>query len=622
MLHPSIDKTTIMKKIFLPLFSLLSFVAVSQTKKINWQAWGEKPFLKAKAEHKPIFLDVGTEWCTACNFMEAETYTDTTVIGILNRNFILIKADAEAQPDVGARFLEWGWPALIFLDSGGNQLLAFQGNRRPDKFIPILNQFLDNYRNGKIKADNNDFYSPEPPDNSAISQLYTKAEKQLDSYYDTLYAGWGFVLKIPLYQPVEYSFWNARVNKQAHEQKKALNSLTQYAKISDRIWGGVYFGCASNRSWKNAQPEKRSEYQGGVLHNYAEAYLATVDVRWLKEAQLIKSYLLNFMLSKEDNLFYSSQEEYITPDGNPPGIPPEKYFTLPANERLKYGIPPIDKTLYSDINFRIVKGFLKLYEVTQDPKDLEIAVTTANKIIDKAYLSGGWFKTVIENKNATQRIRDLPNDSAQKNVMYLKIQAHAAITMLMLYQFTNDTAWLDKCKKLQQVIYEQLYDKENGGFFSTNLMPVTLNGKRTITKVLTENALYARFLVELSDLTGDENLVKLAESCLRAVGSDKIMQNEERLIAEYALAANKLMKHHLVFTIVTTDAKSVETKQLIKQVQSYYHPAKLMQVEKPGHYPDLGKPTLFVCSKNVCSQPISYSATTKKDIDVFISKLK
>ncbi|HTA63808.1 MAG TPA: DUF255 domain-containing protein [Bacteroidia bacterium] len=611
-----------MKNLLLILSFYISSICIGQTAKINWQAWGEKPFLKAKKEHKPIFLDVGTEWCTACNFMEAETYTDTTVIGILNRNFILIKADAEAQPDVGARFLEWGWPALIFLDSSGNQLQALQGNRRPDVFIPILNTFLQDYKNGKITADNKDFYSPEVPDKSTIGELYKKAENQLADYYDTLYAGWGFVLKIPLYQPIEYSFWNARLNKKPSEQKKALLSLNQYTKISDRIWGGVYFGCASNRSWKNAQPEKRSEYQGGVLHNYAEAYMATGDVRWLKEAQLIKSYLLRFMLSKEDDLFFNSQEEYITPDGNPPGMPPEKYFTLPNSERLKYGIPPIDKTLYSDINFRIVKGFLKLYEATQNPEDLKIALATSKKLIDKAYLPSGWFKTVVENKNATKRIRDLPSDSAQQNVLYLKTQAHAAIALLMLYQFTNDTTWLVICQKLNKVVYEQLYDKENGGFFSTNLMPVTLNGKRTQTKVLTENALYARFLVELSDITGDENLSKIAEGCLRAVGSDKIMQYEERLIAEYALAADKLIKHHLVFTIVTTDANSDETKKLIKQVLSYYHPAKLMKVEKPDHYPDMGKPTLFICSKVVCSQPIFYSETIKKDIDAFINRLK
>jgi uncharacterized protein YyaL (SSP411 family) len=610
-----------MKKILVILL-FISTTCLAQTAKINWQAWGEKPFLQAKAQHKPIFLDVGTEWCTACNFMEAETYTDTTVIGILNRNFILIKADAEAQPDVGARFLEWGWPALIFLDSSGNQLQALQGNRRPDVFVPILKTFLENYRAGKITADSKDLYSPEAPDKSAMAELYIKAEKQLASYYDTLYAGWGFVLKIPLYQPIEYGFWNARINKKPIEQKRALLSLNQYTKISDRIWGGVYFGCASNRSWKNAQPEKRSEYQGGVLHNYAEAYMATGDVRWLKEAQLIKSYLLRFMLSKEDGLFFNSQEEYITPDGNPPGMPPEKYFTLLNSERLKYGIPPIDKTLYTDINFRIVKGFLKLYEATNDTADLSIAIATAKKLMAKAYLPGGWFKTVVDNKNVSRRIRDLPSDSAQKNVMYLKTQAHAAIALLMLYQFTNDTNWLAMCIKLNTVVYEQLYDKENGGFYSTNLMPVTLNGKRTQTKVLTENALYARFLIELGDLTRDESLAKIAETCLRAVGSDKIMEYEERLIAEYALAADKLIKHHLVFTIVTTDANSAETKKLIKQVQAYYHPAKLMQVEKPDHYPDMGKPTLFICSKVVCSQPIFYSETTKTDMDNFVSRLK
>src|SRR3954462_10604876 len=103
---------------------LLTILFSASAQKINWYAWGETPFKKAKAEHKPVFLDVGTEWCTACNLMEEHTYTDTSIIRIINQNFIAIKADAEAQPDVGARFLEWGCPALIFLDSSGNQLNA------------------------------------------------------------------------------------------------------------------------------------------------------------------------------------------------------------------------------------------------------------------------------------------------------------------------------------------------------------------------------------------------------------------------------------------------------------------------------------------------------------------
>lgn len=610
-----------MKKLLVLLFAA-SLLKLDAQQKINWYAWGEAPFKKAKAEHKPVFLDVGTEWCTACNLMEEKTYTDTSIIRIINQNFIAIKADAEAQPDVGARFLEWGWPALIFLDSSGNQLNAIQGNRRPDVFKPILNDFLVNYKKGNLKIQNNDFFSSEPPDKSGLPQLYKKGYQQLDYYYDSLYYGWGYVLKIPLYQPVELCFWLNKTEKGSKEISKALKSLNKYSQISDRVCGGVYFGCSSGRSWKGAQPEKRTEYQAGVMNNYAEAFMATGDKKWLNEANLLRSYLMTSMLSKEDSLFYNSQEEYIDLKDMSVTISPEKYFTLPAEQRAKYGFPPIDKTLYTDINFRIVRAFLRLYEAAGNKEDLNMAVLTANKIISKGYLKEGWFKTVIDNRNTTLRMRDLPNDSAQKNVMYLKTQAHAALAMLKLYEFTNDTLWLVRCENLKNKVNEKLYDPENGGYFSTNLMPVTLGGKRAATKVLAENSLFARFLIEYSDLTGKEELIKMAEASLRSVGVDKILENEERLIGDFVLATSKLIKHHLVFTIVSTDFNSEETKQLVKQVQSYYHPAKLMKLEKPGHYPDLGKASLFVCNQSVCSQPISYSINSKAEIDGFIKKLK
>jgi uncharacterized protein YyaL (SSP411 family) len=605
---------------------LICFIFVFKTsfsqKSIQWQAWGESAFKTAKKEHKPVFLDVGTEWCTACNLMEEKTYTDTTVVGILNRNFVTIKADAEAQPDVGARFLEWGWPALIFLDSSGNQLQAFQGHRQPSAFKNILLSFLEKYKQGNLSIQDNDFFTPERSDSSDLDIIYKRAHKQLDYYYDSLYAGWGYALKIPLYQPVEYCFWLAGTSQQNYEKEKALRSLAEYSKISDRICGGVYFGCSSGRNWTGAAPEKRSEYQGGILHNYAEAFLATKDPKWWKEAQLIKKYLMETMYSKEDNLFYNSQEEYISLNDLSKVIEPEKYFKLPQAERAKYGFPPIDKTLYTDVNFRIVKGFLKLYEATHDSSDLNIAIHTAKKVMATAWIKDRGFKTVIDNKNTVKRMRDLPSDSAQKNVIYLKPQSHAAIAMLALYQNTGDSLWLQYCKTLHAAVYKQLYDTEMGGMFSTNLMPVSLGGKKAQTKVLVENGLYARFLIELSDLTGEEEYLKIAESCVRSVSSEKIVKNEERLIADYVMAIDKLRKQHLVFSVVSSDPNSIQCREMLQAIQSYYHPAKLVKVETPGHYPDMGKPALFVCSKNVCSQPIFFSINTKKEIDDFIKKLK
>ena len=146
----------------------------------------------------------------------------------------------------------------------------------------------------------------------------------MDYYYDSLYYGWGYVLKIPLYQPVELSFWLNKNKKSSKDLSKAINSLNQYSKISDRKCGGVYFGCSSGRSWKGAQPEKRTEYQAGVLNNYAEAYMVTHNEKWRKEASLIDNYLQNFMYSKSDELFYNSQEEYVDLKDLSKVISPEK----------------------------------------------------------------------------------------------------------------------------------------------------------------------------------------------------------------------------------------------------------------------------------------------------------
>lgn len=604
-----------------PIFIAITFIVIickSQT--INWQVWGDKAFKNAKEKRKPIFLDVGTEWCTACNLMEEKTYTDIDVVNLLNKHFICIKADAEAQPDLGARFLEWGWPALIFLDSSGNQLMALQGNRQPLVFKKIINQFLENYSKSKFIKAEKDYYVVESKENFPLTLLLDKADKQLNAYYDSVYFGWGFNLKIPLYQPIEYSFWQANVNGNKSSFSKAIQSLNKYAKTSDRICGGVYFGCSSEGDWEGAQPEKRAEYQGGVMHNYAEAYAATKNKKWLQEANLLKSYLLNFLLNKQDSLFYNSQEEYIDLKDLSKTIEPEKYFSLPQDERAKYGQPPIDKTIYTDINFRIVRAFLKLYAVTGDSSNLKIAINVANKVCKGGCLKEGWFKNVIKNLNETPRMRNLPGDSAQKNILYLKSQCQAGLALLDLYQYTGNNFWLEKCKELRRVVIEKLYDKEFGGFYSTNLMPVSLNGKKTTTKTVNENALFTRFLIELSDITDSDEDTKIINETLNAVGTDKLLKNEERLIADYNLAVSKSISHHLIFTIVSNDFYSSETQELIKLTTSYYHPQKLMKLEKPGHYPDLGKATLFVCNQNLCSNPLQLNLNIEQQITEFIIK--
>ena len=74
---------------------LPSFILAQAKATINWQKWEQASFNKAIQQNKMIFVDVGTEWCTACNWMEEDTYTDAKVIKLLNQNFVCIKVDAD-----------------------------------------------------------------------------------------------------------------------------------------------------------------------------------------------------------------------------------------------------------------------------------------------------------------------------------------------------------------------------------------------------------------------------------------------------------------------------------------------------------------------------------------------
>ena len=56
-------------------------------------------YLKAKRLDKILLVDVYTEWCGWCKVMDSKTYTDSTVIATLNKNFVCVKFNPEIRKD-------------------------------------------------------------------------------------------------------------------------------------------------------------------------------------------------------------------------------------------------------------------------------------------------------------------------------------------------------------------------------------------------------------------------------------------------------------------------------------------------------------------------------------------
>ena len=90
---------------------------------VDWYAWGEEAFAKARAEEKLIFLSIGYSTCHWCHVMERESFENTRIAQQLNEHFVSIKVDREERPDVDKIYMSFvqataghgGWPLNVFL---------------------------------------------------------------------------------------------------------------------------------------------------------------------------------------------------------------------------------------------------------------------------------------------------------------------------------------------------------------------------------------------------------------------------------------------------------------------------------------------------------------------------
>src|SRR5262245_59517745 len=90
---------------------------------VDWYAWGDEAFERARHEDKPIFLSIGYSTCHWCHVMEHESFENPAIAELLNRDFVSIKIDREERPDIDRVYMSFvqattgsgGWPMTVFV---------------------------------------------------------------------------------------------------------------------------------------------------------------------------------------------------------------------------------------------------------------------------------------------------------------------------------------------------------------------------------------------------------------------------------------------------------------------------------------------------------------------------
>lgn len=291
---------------------------------IDWYAWGDEAFAKAKKENKPIFLSVGYSTCHWCHVMERESFESTIIADILNARFVAIKVDRERRPDVDETYMlatqlitgGGGWPNSVFLTPDRKPFFA--GTYfPPDQFKDVLSQVAGYWLRERdtLIADANKMAD-------AINTIMTRRvdaqeitpdvmqamAKEVLKDFDAVYGGFGSSPKFP--QEAALLFLLRLAEKDGNEDALKAARSTLHAilngGITDQVGGGFH-RYAVDRKWIVPHFEKMLYNQALLTRALVQAYRLTGDRRLADGARQALDYVLDDLTDKQGG-FYSARD--------------------------------------------------------------------------------------------------------------------------------------------------------------------------------------------------------------------------------------------------------------------------------------------------------------------------
>ncbi len=299
---------------------------------VDWFAWGDEAFARARKENKPIFLSIGYSTCHWCHVMERESFENQDIATYLNEHFISIKVDREERPDVDKIYMTFvqatsgqgGWPLNVFLTPdrkpffGGTYFPPESRHGRPS-FLQLLKQIAELWSTRREELTNSatDIHSQleragigsEGISNMVMSAtILSNAASKLKASYDPRHGGFGGTPKFPQpSQPRLLLRCALRLNDE-EATRMVLRTCDHMAAggIHDQLGGG-FARYAVDAEWLVPHFEKMLYDNAQLAQLYLDAYVITHDSHYAEVVRDILSYVLRDM-THPDGGFYSAED--------------------------------------------------------------------------------------------------------------------------------------------------------------------------------------------------------------------------------------------------------------------------------------------------------------------------
>jgi uncharacterized protein len=316
---------------------------------IDWHEWGDAAFERAKAEDKPILLDIGAVWCHWCHVIDRESYENVEIAKIINEHFVPVKVDRDERPDVDSRYQsaisaisgQGGWPLTGFLLPDGKPF--FGGTYFPPEdqmgrpgFRRILQAVADSYRNRRAELER---AAHSLSDAVAQAEAFKGARAEFDvgvvdgqiqsitQLFDIKNGGFGRAPKFPHASAIDLLLEHYQQTKEKHLLAMAETTLEKMARggVYDQLAGGFHRYSVDER-WLVPHFEKMSYDNSELLKNYVHAWRVTQNSFFRETAESIIGWVNEVLSDQESGSFYASQDADFSLDDD------GDYFTWTVDE--------------------------------------------------------------------------------------------------------------------------------------------------------------------------------------------------------------------------------------------------------------------------------------------------
>jgi uncharacterized protein YyaL (SSP411 family) len=297
---------------------------------VDWYAWGEEAFARAKREDKPILLSIGYSTCHWCHVMEEEVFSDPEAAAVINRVFVAIKVDREERPDIDQVYMtvsqiltgSGGWPLNIFMTPDKQPFhvatyipkQSVSGRPGVMQLFPRIEEIWKNDRKKLLESAENitgalqSVNAGASEEGQITASILDLAYAQLSKQFDDQHGGFGHGQKFPRPHNMRFllRYWKRTGEAKALRMVEKTLQAMRMGGIYDQVGFGFH-RYATDPDWKLPHFEKMLYDQALIAMAYIEAYAATGKQQYADTAREIFTYVLRDMTSPE-RLFYSAED--------------------------------------------------------------------------------------------------------------------------------------------------------------------------------------------------------------------------------------------------------------------------------------------------------------------------